>query len=75
MQSFAVNAVDEFRAITSRCLIWIEAFEFTRQITRHGVIGVEGEDPWRPDASLPQPKLPLIAMTIKRALKHAHFGK
>ena len=75
VQAFAVDAVNEFRAVTGRMRIRVKVLELGYSIARHSVIGVKREQPRCLDACLAQPKLPLTPMAIKRALKDAHAGK
>src|SRR5687768_3632561 len=75
VQRLAVDAVRKLRAIARSIRVGFEVLQLGKSLARDDVISIEREHPRRADTGFTQSKLPLIAVTIKRALKHPHLRK
>src|SRR5215216_4641648 len=70
-----VDAVNKIRAITSSICLRSKLFEFRDELIRNNVVSIKREHPGRLDASLFEPKLPLVSMIVEGSLKDAHLWK
>ena len=75
VKSSSVNTVRKPGAIARRSFVGPQSLQFSQRFVRDYIIRIKRQHPRGRDSRLAQAKLPLIAVTIKLALKDAHVGK